>query len=155
MAKKLNPIDPALEIRILKESVSELKAEIKNISNWSSENYIKIEERFESFQFGLNKRKNKLTEPQQILVFYHLGFMEPIMQLPIQEQHKARIISDLLKTGFENTKKYIRKIGTKDSPTYTLDNYEVLEDYFDTLGLKKERIKCVEILGKIRSSKKY
>ena len=36
MAKKLNPIDPALEIRILKESVLELKAEIKNISNYGA-----------------------------------------------------------------------------------------------------------------------
>ena len=129
-----SPINHLLELENLKRIVFSLKEELSNNTERTNKFFIETENKIQELtnHEALSKTKKfKLTEPLQILIAHYLGSLNPIIELPVYEKDKVKLVSDMLKTGFENTKKYMRNIGVKGSLTYKEEHYDFLVDYFD------------------------
>lgn len=103
------------------------------------------------------KKKGKLTtEQQRFLLFYHLGFVDAMVQNHTGSQNqKDLLVARMLNIDPDNARKFLSDIRKKDKLLLeTESNYNFLVEQFQELGYPELEKKAEKILLAILNRKR-
>ena len=105
----------------------------------------KIRQRLDVLEEAVFKKpkRKRATKAQRILMMKHLGLLEIIEDLNLQQNHKAILISIFLDVDPENVEKDLSQVHKKVSNLKTESNLQFLRELYQDLALKNP-LKLVE-----------
>src|SRR5512138_2897779 len=90
----------------------------------------KIRQRLDLLEEAVFKKPKRLraTRSQRVLILKHLGLLEKIDELNLQQNQKASLISMLLDADPDNIEKDLSQVHKKDSRLISEQNFTFLEE---------------------------
>ncbi len=116
----------------------------------------KIEQRITVIEETIFKKVKRLraTEGQRFLIFFHLGLIKTINELPVSQNQKDLLVSLMLDIDPNNSKKFLSESAKKERPLLnTIANYTFLSDFFDKEGYNEIFNKVEKILASLKANK--
>lgn len=110
-------------------------------------------ETLEETVFKKRKRK-QTTEAQRFLLFYYLGGMKFILEIPTSQNMKDLYVAEMLDIDPDNVRKFRSELGKKNKPLLeTVSNYTFLVEFFGKIKDRKNEAEAAKILLRLNNEK--
>ncbi len=112
-------------------------------------------DRIEALENKVNRtaKKDSTSRGQQILLMHHLGLLDKVKELGLNNTQQAKLLSVLLNAGQENIRKDLSNVESKESELKLEMNYNFLVELFGELKLEKQEFQAEKILKQIQDRK--
>jgi|GEM_PF-5038149 len=85
-----------------------------------------------------SERKNRATRVQQILLLHHLGMLKPLLELDINQEMKAKILSIIVDASMDNIYNDLGQLKKERPDINTKNNIDFIYKVFEDAGLLED-----------------